>query len=83
MHRVNAGVIAGYERVIATLVGVLVAGVLIYWAHRGKSTKKRTRHQNLLQETSLTMSVVGIDFGNLNTVVAVARNRGIDGISNP
>ena len=29
-----------------------------------------------------TMSVVGIDFGNLNTVVAVARNRGIDVIVN-
>ncbi|KAJ3256583.1 adenyl-nucleotide exchange factor sse1 [Chytriomyces hyalinus] len=28
------------------------------------------------------MSVVGIDFGNLNTVVAVARNRGIDVITN-
>lgn len=28
------------------------------------------------------MSVVGIDFGNLNTVVAVARNRGIDVIVN-
>ncbi|KAI8804205.1 heat shock protein 70 family [Cladochytrium replicatum] len=28
------------------------------------------------------MSVVGIDFGNLNTVVAVARNRGIDVIIN-
>ena len=24
------------------------------------------------------MSVVGIDFGNLNTVIAVARNRGVD-----
>ncbi|KAI8819335.1 Hsp70 protein-domain-containing protein [Fimicolochytrium jonesii] len=29
-----------------------------------------------------TMSVVGIDFGTLNTVVAVARNRGIDVIVN-
>ncbi|KAI9362027.1 heat shock protein 70 family [Zopfochytrium polystomum] len=28
------------------------------------------------------MSVVGVDFGNLNTVVAVARNRGIDVITN-
>ncbi|KAI9096909.1 heat shock protein 70 family [Phlyctochytrium arcticum] len=28
------------------------------------------------------MSVVGIDFGSLNTVVAVARNRGIDVITN-
>jgi heat shock protein 4 len=28
------------------------------------------------------MSVVGIDFGNLNTVIAVARNRGIDVICN-
>ena len=28
------------------------------------------------------MSVVGIDFGNQNTVVAVARNRGIDVITN-
>ncbi|ORY43782.1 HSP70-domain-containing protein [Rhizoclosmatium globosum] len=28
------------------------------------------------------MSVVGIDFGNLNTVVAVARNKGIDVITN-
>ena len=28
------------------------------------------------------MSVVGIDFGNLNTIVAVARNRGIDVITN-
>jgi heat shock protein 4 len=28
------------------------------------------------------MSVVGIDLGNLNTVVAVARNRGIDVIVN-
>jgi len=28
------------------------------------------------------MSVVGIDFGNLNTVVAVARNRGIDIVCN-
>jgi heat shock 70kDa protein 4 len=24
------------------------------------------------------MSVVGVDFGNLKTVVAVARNRGVD-----
>jgi heat shock protein 4 len=28
------------------------------------------------------MSVVGIDFGNLNAVIAVARNRGIDVIAN-
>ena len=28
------------------------------------------------------MSVVGVDFGNLNTVIAVARNRGIDVICN-
>ncbi|KAJ3334406.1 adenyl-nucleotide exchange factor sse1 [Gonapodya sp. JEL0774] len=28
------------------------------------------------------MSVVGIDFGNLNTAIAVARNRGIDVIAN-
>ncbi len=28
------------------------------------------------------MSVVGIDFGNLNTVIAVARKRGIDVIAN-
>jgi len=28
------------------------------------------------------MSVVGIDFGNLNTVIAVARNRGIDVVCN-
>ena len=28
------------------------------------------------------MSVVGVDFGNLNTVIAVARNRGIDVIAN-
>ncbi|KAF8438775.1 heat shock protein 70 family [Terfezia claveryi] len=28
------------------------------------------------------MSVVGIDFGNLNTVIAVARNRGVDVITN-
>ncbi|RKP17478.1 heat shock protein 70, partial [Rozella allomycis CSF55] len=28
------------------------------------------------------MSVVGIDLGNLNTVIAVARNRGIDIICN-
>lgn len=28
------------------------------------------------------MSVVGIDFGNLNTVIAVARNRGVDVICN-
>ena len=28
------------------------------------------------------MSVVGIDFGNMNTIVAVARNRGIDVITN-
>ncbi|KAL2915324.1 adenyl-nucleotide exchange factor sse1 [Polyrhizophydium stewartii] len=32
--------------------------------------------------TAKTMSVVGIDFGNLSTVVAVARNRGIDVITN-
>ena len=24
------------------------------------------------------MSVVGVDFGTLNTVIAVARNRGVD-----
>ena len=24
------------------------------------------------------MSVVGVDFGSLNTVIAVARNRGVD-----
>jgi len=28
------------------------------------------------------MSVVGIDLGNLNTVIAVARNRGVDVITN-
>ena len=28
------------------------------------------------------MSVVGIDFGNMNGVIAVARNRGIDVIVN-
>jgi heat shock protein 4 len=27
------------------------------------------------------MSVVGVDFGTLNTVVAVARNRGVDVVS--
>lgn len=28
-------------------------------------------------------SVVGIDLGALNTVIAVARNRGVDVVSNP
>ena len=28
------------------------------------------------------MSVVGIDLGNINTVIAVARNRGVDIICN-
>ena len=28
------------------------------------------------------MSVVGVDFGTLNTVIAVARNRGVDVITN-
>lgn len=27
------------------------------------------------------MSVVGVDFGTLNTVIAVARNRGVDVVS--
>ena len=26
----------------------------------------------------IKMSVVGVDFGSLNTVIAVARNRGVD-----
>ena len=29
------------------------------------------------------MSVVGVDFGTLNTVIAVARNRGVDVVSIP
>jgi heat shock 70kDa protein 4 len=29
------------------------------------------------------MSVVGCDFGTLNTVIAVARNRGVDVVSKP
>jgi len=29
------------------------------------------------------MSVVGVDFGTLNTVIAVARNRGVDVVCGP
>ena len=29
------------------------------------------------------MSVVGVDFGTLNTVIAVARNRGVDVVCRP
>jgi hypothetical protein len=29
------------------------------------------------------MSVVGADFGSLNTVIAVARNRGVDVVGDP
>ena len=29
------------------------------------------------------MSVVGVDLGSLNTVIAVARNRGVDVVSTP
>jgi hypothetical protein len=49
--------------------------------------KRKNKHtQPILSATKskkpIKMSVVGIDLGNLNTVVAVARNRGIDVITN-
>jgi heat shock protein 4 len=54
--------------------------------HSASSNKKSKtgKNESLLNnsENQRTMSVVGIDFGNLNTVVAVARNRGIDVIAN-
>ncbi|KAH6563025.1 hypothetical protein BASA60_010942 [Batrachochytrium salamandrivorans] len=58
-----------------------------------RKTGRHTKRESLLKDNSTSklsddplnhkvMSVVGIDFGNLNTVVAVARNRGIDVITN-
>ena len=37
-----------------------------------------TRFNDTQRYTALEMSVVGVDFGTLNTVIAVARNRGVD-----
>ena len=71
------------------LVGfVSLAALLLFAFYYYRSTRspvqKYTPLLNTSQEQILNhpMSVVGIDFGNLNTVVAVARNRGIDVIVN-
>jgi len=76
-------------------VGALIVFAVFFFAKRSKSennlSKKRKRNKkgkqplvdtDLSSEEFFGMSVVGIDFGNLNSVVAVARNRGIDVICN-
>ncbi|KAJ2998035.1 adenyl-nucleotide exchange factor sse1 [Globomyces sp. JEL0801] len=71
----------------ALLLGVLTLAYYYFYSKRlslnKKPNQKKTpllhQDQNL---NNLQMSVVGIDFGSLNTVVAVARNRGIDVITN-
>ncbi|KAJ3101618.1 adenyl-nucleotide exchange factor sse1 [Phlyctochytrium planicorne] len=86
------------ELVVPTIILVAcgVLAFLVYQRTRSANdTKKASKkpkkkaHQSLLDdhpnsqpENQGKMSVVGIDFGNLNTVVAVARNRGIDVITN-
>lgn len=41
-----------------------------------------THHTTPYHTTSPTMSVVGLDFGTQNSVIAVARNKGVDVITN-
>ncbi|KAG5462586.1 MAG: heat shock protein 70 family, partial [Olpidium bornovanus] len=53
--------------------------------HLGTSRPRPPPHETTpthKQQRRLTMSVVGIDFGNLQSIIAVARNRGIDVICN-
>jgi heat shock protein 4 len=67
--------------IIIVLVAVLVAFITFFYFKYKKQPLRKV--SPLLQQKQLkVMSVVGIDFGNLNTIVAVARNRGIDVITN-
>jgi hypothetical protein len=54
---------------------VLVALAVLY-RYRTRKTEKKPQKDPLFL-SPINMSVVGIDFGNLNTIVAVARNRGM------
>jgi hypothetical protein len=67
-------------------LGFILFISLYYITRRDNSVSykpKKEKTKKLLEQVNRKkMSVVGIDFGNLNTVVAVARNRGIDVIVN-
>ena len=64
------------------LIGGALVLLAFLWIYFRKSTTTSSKKEKGYRPTLKQMSVVGIDFGNLNTVVAVARNRGIDVIVN-
>lgn len=41
------------------------------------------QHATFWNHANHRITVVGVDFGTLNTVIAVARNRGVDVVSTP
>jgi hypothetical protein len=73
---------------IALALLLVLATYLYYRYTSGKfivPKRKNKKNQPILSKSSkkpIKMSVVGIDLGNLNTVVAVARKGGIDVITN-
>lgn len=83
-----------YIAVAVAGAAIAVLTVAAYYTFRKTSKFHRNRrhptyytpllyhHSQTSELTEKNMSVVGIDFGNLNTVVAVARNKGIDVIVN-
>ncbi|TPX30588.1 hypothetical protein SmJEL517_g05873 [Synchytrium microbalum] len=82
-----------YVAVAGTAIAILTATAYYLLGPSYKRRRIRNKRESsstsspLLDHSSRTardkaMSVVGIDFGNQNTVVAVARNRGIDVIVN-
>lgn len=44
---------------------------------------KSTNNPQPFASANLLLQVVGVDFGTLNTVIAVARNRGVDVVCLP
>ncbi|KAJ3070834.1 adenyl-nucleotide exchange factor sse1 [Podochytrium sp. JEL0797] len=69
--------------VLAYLVYKKSSSLYAHSKQSSRSSNKKKLQDSLFNESNASqMSVVGIDFGNLQTVVAVARNKGIDVITN-
>ena len=54
---------------------------LSYTSYLNNQSPESQPCHDYLQFLTVTMSVVGVDLGTLNTVIAVARNRGVDVVS--
>lgn len=74
------GKILSLQILLVFLLGLLIVSVI--YKRKLPETKYKPVKKLKQEIQREKMSVVGIDFGNLNTVVAVARNRGIDVIVN-